>query len=69
MMRRKYAQFIEFKPNRIISCEEDGEFLVLLKNSLLLSLKEAGILTDAQYQIAVEVLNRNEGTQGRKRGR
>ena len=47
-MRRKYANFDEFEPNRKITTEEDGEFLTCLKQALLLSLKEIDLLTYLQ---------------------
>lgn len=60
-MRRKYANFDEFEPNRKITTEEDGEFLTCLKQALFLSLKEMGLLNDTQYQLCVDLLDRKQG--------
>ena len=67
MMRdRAVLQFIE--NDRRITGEQDSAFLYLYQNAVLLALKEAGTLTEAQYRYAEEKLKeqRRDDTRGGK---
>ena len=57
-MRKKYAKFVRTEPERRITMEQNGAFLLHLKFALLLGLKEEGLLNEAQYKIAAKEMER-----------
>jgi len=58
-LRKKYAKFVRTEPERRITLEQDGAFLLHLKFALLLGLKEESLLNEAQYRIAAKEMERN----------
>ena len=54
MGERAVLQYVE--NNRMINEEQDTDFLNLLQNSILLALKEAGLLNEMQYRYAEDKL-------------
>ncbi len=65
-MMRDRAVLQSIEHDRRITGEKDGEFLFLYQKAVLLALKEAGRLTEAQYRTAEERLReqRRAGTPG-----
>lgn len=57
-MRKKYEKFVRTEPERRITAEQDGAFLLHLKFALLRALKEEGLLNEAQYRIAAKEMER-----------
>lgn len=55
-MKKKFAELIRIDNDRVITKEEDDEFLYTLQNGLLLALKERGRLNEMQYRHAEEKL-------------
>ena len=53
---RERAVLRSVENDRRITEEQDAEFLYLLQNAVLLALKEAGRLNEAQYRYAEEEL-------------
>lgn len=56
MAKKKYAKLVRIDHNRKITWDSDAEFLYTLQNSLLLALKEEGLLNQMQYHHAEEKL-------------
>ena len=54
MGERAVLRYVE--NNRMINEEQDTDFLNLLQNSILLALKEAGLLNEMQYRYAEDKL-------------
>lgn len=57
-MQRQYASLDRIEYNHKITRDTDFQFLYRLQGSLLLALKEQGRLSETQYRLAQERLDR-----------
>ena len=60
MGKRIYPELLRIDKNRPVTAETDSRFLLQLSESILLALKERGLLNEMQYKNAETRLNQKK---------